>query len=289
MKAKLRDTELFFDVDGASVVPDGCAMRERPTAFLVHGGPGGDHSGFKSRFAALTDRVQLVYFDHRGQGRSARGDPTKYTLDENVEDLEALRQYLGLGPIVSMGYSYGGKVAMAHAARYPNAITHLILIGTAAHSGYAQRARELVRKLGTEDQIACCEALFAGHLSTPEQVRRYFDTMGPLYSRAYDETAFKMALDRGIFEPEALNRAHGPNGFLRSFDLRPELSEIKAPTLILVGRHDWICPPEFSKEIHALIPHSELKIFEQSSHSVASDEPHACLDAIRGFLVYRNQ
>ncbi len=63
--------------------------------------------------------MQVVYFDHRGQGRSARGDVARYTLDENVEDMEALREHLGLGPIVSIGTSYGGMVAMAHAARYP--------------------------------------------------------------------------------------------------------------------------------------------------------------------------
>src|SRR5919206_4384951 len=133
MRAKLRDTEIFFDVEGAGLVPDGAAMRERPVAFAVHGGPGGDHSGFKPGCSALAEHMQVVYFDHRGQGRSARGDPARWTLDENVEDMEALRRHLGLGPIVSIGTSYGGMVAMAHAARYPGAVSHLILLVTAAH------------------------------------------------------------------------------------------------------------------------------------------------------------
>ena len=63
-------------------------------------------------------------------------------------------------------------------------------------------------------------------------------------------------------------------GFLRSFDLRPELPTITAPTLILGGRHDWICPPEFSEEIHRIIKGSQLRIFENSSHSIRNDEPH---------------
>ena len=66
-------------------------------ALVIHGGPGGDHSGFKPSFSPLAARMQLVYFDHRGQGRSAAGDPATYTLDENVEDMEALRRHLGLG------------------------------------------------------------------------------------------------------------------------------------------------------------------------------------------------
>ena len=119
MLARIRDTEIFFDVDGPGWVPEGSRLRERPTAFLIHGGPGADHARYKTQLSALAQKMQLVYFDHRGQGRSARGDSLKYILDENVEDLEALRHYLGLGPIVSIGASYGGTVAMAHAARYP--------------------------------------------------------------------------------------------------------------------------------------------------------------------------
>jgi len=144
MRARIRDTEIFFDIEGAGLVPDGPRMRERPAAFVIHGGPGSDHSGFKPALSPLAERMQLVYFDHRGQGRSARGDPATYTLDENVEDMEALRLHLGLGPIVSIGTSYGGMVAMAHAARHPGSVSHLILVATAAHGGFIARARKYI-------------------------------------------------------------------------------------------------------------------------------------------------
>jgi proline iminopeptidase len=55
---------------------------------------------------------------------------------------------------------------------------------------------------------------------------------------------------------------------------------------VIAGRHDWICPPEWSELIASKIPHADLRIFEESSHAVAGDEPHAFLDVIRGFLVY---
>jgi proline iminopeptidase len=264
-------------------------MRERPTAFLIHGGPGGDHSGSKSSLEALKTRMQLVYFDHRGHGRSARGNPQKDTLDENVEDMEGLRQHLGLDQIISIGTSYGGMVALAHAARYPKSVSHLVLIGTAAHAGYAQRAQQIVRERGTAEQISSCEDLFAGRLDTPDKLRRYYEVMGPLYSLLYDAGRGRESLQRGIFNPEALNLAHGPGGFLRSCDLRPELAAIIAPTLILAGRRDWICAPEFSEEIHRLVRDSDLRVFEQSSHSIAADESEKCIDAIAGFIVYRTQ
>jgi proline iminopeptidase len=140
MQAKIRDTEIYFDVDGAGLVPDGPRMVERPTAFLLHGGPGGDHTGFKSSMEPLTDRLQLVYFDHRGQGRSARGPRDTYTLENNVEDMEALRQYLGLEKIVVIGQSYGGMVALTYAARYPQNLSHLIAVVTAPN--YLPDARD---------------------------------------------------------------------------------------------------------------------------------------------------
>src|SRR5271165_2862478 len=171
MRARLRGTEIYFDIEGMGLVPDGNAMRERPVGFLIHGGPGGDHSGFKPAFSPLAARMQLVYFDHRGQGRSARGDPAKYTLDENVEDMEALRRHLGLGPIVSIGTSYGGMVAMAHASRYPDSVSHLVLCVTAAHSGFIKRATEIVAQRGTREQIAQLEELWAGRIDTPDKMR----------------------------------------------------------------------------------------------------------------------
>jgi proline iminopeptidase len=285
MRAKIRDTELYFDVEGAGLVADGPRMREKPVAFIIHGGPGGDHSGLKAACGPLAEKFQLVYFDHRGQGRSAHGDRGKYTLNENVEDMEALRRYLGLGPIVSVGTSYGGMVAMAHAARYPDSVSRLILCVTASHSGFIQRASEIVAERGNAEQGEQCAALWAGELDTAEKMRHYYDVMGSLYSVKHDAALAKATHDRGIHSPEPLNQAFAPGGGLRNFDLRPELAAITAPTLILAGRHDWICAPEFSEEIHSLIPGSQLQIFENSSHSIRNDEPDRFRDAVARFVM----
>ena len=287
MRASIRGTEIYFDVEGMGLVPDGPTMRERPVAFVLHGGPGGDHSAFKPGFSPLAARMQLVYVDHRGQGRSAKGDPATYTLDQNVEDLEALRRHLGLGPIVSIGTSYGGMVAMAHAARYPESVSHLVAIVTAAHSGFNERAQQIVRERGTPEQQRVCAMLWNGELTTLEAVQHYYAVMAPMYALSHDPKASTDARARTLHEPAALNAAFRPGGFLRqNYDLRPELARITAKTLILAGRHDWICAPEFSEEIHALISGSDLRIFERSSHSIRADEPEAMMDAIKGFIVY---
>ena len=273
MRAAIRDTEIFFDIEGCGLVPDGPVMRERPVAFAIHGGPGGDHSGFKPGYTALTSAMQVVYFDHRGQGRSARGDPARWTLDENVEDMEALRRHLGLDRIVSIGTSYGGMVAQAHAARYPDSVSHLVLLVTAAHGGFIPKAEAFIAAHGTAEQQAVCATLWTGGFRTEAELKRYYAAMGPLYARRHDAAKAVDGQARTIHSPEALNRAFGPDGFLRRFDLRPELPRITAPTLIISGAHDWICPPEFGEEIHRLIPGSRYVLFEESSHSLRVDEP----------------
>jgi proline iminopeptidase len=287
MLARIRDTAIYFDVEGMGLVPDGKRMREKPVAFVLHGGPGGDHSSYKPSFSPLAERMQLVYVDHRGQGRSAPSEPERMTLDENVEDLEALRLHLGLEQVVVIGTSYGGMVAQAYGARYPDRVSHLVLIVTASHAGFNARARQIVAKRGTPEQQRVCDQLWAGELDTLAKLRHFYDLMGPMYSTTFDPVKAAASRDRGILTPAALNQAFRPGGFLQSYDLRPELGRITAPTLILAGRHDWICPPEFSEEIHRLIPGSDLRVFEHSSHSIRGDETQALLDAIAGFIVYK--
>jgi proline iminopeptidase len=285
MRAKIRDTEIYFDVEGAGLVPDGSRMREKPIAFLVHGGPGADHTSFKPTFSPLSSKMQLVYFDHRGQGRSARGAKESYTLDNNVEDMEALRQYLGLERIVVIGMSYGGMVALTYAIRYPDQVSHLIVAVTVPDARFLQRARANLEERGTEEQQAIAQHLWDGTFRDEDHLRQYFRVMASLYSLTHTPDAPQDGWNRAILSSDAINHAFA--GFLRSYDVRGDLCRITAPTLVIGARHDWICPPEFSKEIAALIPNSDLRIFEQSGHSVRADEPQALLDAIAGFIVYK--
>ena len=96
MKAKINGTEIFFDVEGLQYVPDGPVMKERPVCFLIHGGPGIDHATYIPDASRYSNFMQLVYIDNRGSGRSGRPDISTCTLEQNIDDLEALRQYLGL-------------------------------------------------------------------------------------------------------------------------------------------------------------------------------------------------
>lgn len=80
MRILVNGVRLFCDVEGGSLVPDGPAMREKPTLLLLHGGPGFDHSIYKPAFSALSDVAQVVFLDHRGNGRSDPGPCESWNL-----------------------------------------------------------------------------------------------------------------------------------------------------------------------------------------------------------------
>ena len=284
MRAKIRDTEIYFDIEGAGLIADGSRMREQPIAFIIHGGPGADHSSYKPAFSRLSDKMQLVYFDHRGQGRSARGPKETYTLENNVEDMEALRQHLGLEKIGVIGTSYGGMVALTYASRYPENVRFLIAIATAADNGFLAKAKENLAVRGTEEQKAIARFLWEGNFENEAHVKQYFQAMMPLYSLTYKpEFSSPESWDRAILSVDAINVAFG--GFLRSYNLSEDLQKITAPTLVIGGGHDWICPPECSEDIARRIPNSKLRIFENSGHLIRLDEPEGLLQAIADFIV----
>jgi proline iminopeptidase len=228
--------------------------------------------------------AQLVYVDHRGSGRSAPTDPETYTLDENIDDVDALRDYLGYERISILGSSYGGMVAQGYAIRYPQRAASLILSATAPSFRFLEDARRILQARGTPEQIRVCERLWSGTFESMDQLFEYYQVMGPLYSVRFDPAASEAASRRSLRNFQQLNR--GFAGFLRTFDFTPELHKIVCPTLVLAGAHDWICPPNHSRLIAERIPRAHLKVFANSSHSIAADEPEAYLAAVRGFLTY---
>jgi pimeloyl-ACP methyl ester carboxylesterase len=117
MRVVVNGTRIWFDVEGAGLVPDGRRMRRRPMLVLLHGGPGFDHSYFKPSHSALSDTVQLLYVDHRGNGRSDYSDPAFWNLAQWADDLRALLDLLEIENPIVLGLSFGGFVAQSLAVR----------------------------------------------------------------------------------------------------------------------------------------------------------------------------
>src|SRR5512134_2880697 len=115
MRIRVNGVELFVDVHGPALGRGDGATVERPVLLGLHGGPGLDHANLVPWLQPLADRAQILYVDHRGNGRSGRPPLEECTLEAMADDLEALRRLLGLGPLIVLGVSFGGMVALTYA------------------------------------------------------------------------------------------------------------------------------------------------------------------------------
>ena len=241
MQVEVNGTRLWFDVDGPKLVPDGAAMRERPTVVLVHGGSGSDdHSYFRPHAAALAAVAQVVYLDLRGHGRSERADAQAWTYEAAADDIAAFCDALGIvGPIV-LGHSRGGFVVALYGARHPGHAGGLILAGTMARFDLG-RLTEGIRRNGGDEVAELARREYAGEgVSAAEWVRVYA-AFGPHVPDAD-------ALARRVGNPALYPRSMA---LMRGLDIVGELGRIDRPTLVIVGERDGIMPVECSQEIVA--------------------------------------
>lgn len=283
MKAAINGTSIYFDIEGSGYVPVGERMVTRPVLFAVHGGPGSDHSDFKPWLSPLADSMQIVYMDLRCNGQSERVDPSTCTLEQLADDIEALRQYLGLERIHLLGHSFGGMVAQVYATRYPASLEKLLLICTAPSKDFYPEALAYARKIATPEQLRVIPELFEGRIESEEQLIRWWDLCYELYFHVKDETIMRETGNRPIGSMEVANYTF--KHFIPHYDVRSELPNVRVPTLVVAGRYDWITPVTQAEEIARLMPQSELVIYEHSGHMPFIEEQDAFLARVRSFIL----
>ena len=184
MELLVNGVNLFFDVEGSSLRVQGEAMREVPTVILLHGGPGADHSIYKPDFTALTDVAQVIYLDHRGNGRSDDGPPEHWTLAQWADDLVAFCDALGIVKPMVYGASFGGMVAMAYATRHPAHAGKLVLVSTSAQATSHTDAKvAMFRRLGGTAAGELARRRFVEGDTSPELLKAWIDVAFPLYTQ----------------------------------------------------------------------------------------------------------
>jgi proline iminopeptidase len=276
-----------LSVDGAAIFCE--SVGEGTPCVCLHGGPGTDASGLARTLAPLAGELglRLIFYDHRGHGRSQWVPVEQCTQDRLVSDVEGVRRALGLGPVHVLGISWGGFLGLMYAARHPSSIRTLAVVGASASRDFMRRAEENARRRATAEQWAAYRALWDGSLADDASFRRAFDTIRPLYffdpARAVENSAaradirYRLAVRQFIIEHE-----------YATYDCRAELARIACPTLVMVGRHDWICPMDQGEEIARLVPGAELAVFEQSGHSPQIEEWAAFTRRLATFLTSRS-
>jgi pimeloyl-ACP methyl ester carboxylesterase len=272
--------QLFFDVEGAGLVPDGARMKSKPTLVLLHGGPGFDHTMFKPAFSALADIAQVVYVDHRGNGRSGGSDPATWNLAQWGDDVKGLCDALGIERPIVFGGSFGGFVAQAYATRHPDHPGKLILASTAARVDFPTIFAAFER-LGGARAREVAEAYWLN--PTVESRAEHLRVCFPLYRRSGANPDMQA---RAILKDDVALHFNGPRNEQGRMDFRAALKTIRCPVLVLAGEDDPVTPMPFSEAIVANLPPHLVRFerFAGCGHGVQADDPVRAFAVMRAFI-----
>ncbi len=228
-------------------------------------------------------------------------DPAQYTVENMADDVEAVRQALGLGKVSLLGHSYGGVVVQAYAFKYQKNLSHLILASTFSSTKEINQALAKIKAAMPEADRKRMEELEQAGLfgkGQPWEHGRYPEEYAKLaWGIGYAPFIYVKNPDPN-YDPVAGNTtnawdvyremwgSHGEyivDGNLKSVEYVEKLPSIKVPTLIVVGEHDE-SDPVMSKEMHEKIAGSKLVILPESGHMTFVDQPEMFLKTVTEFV-----
>ena len=241
----------------------------RTPLVALHGGPGSTHNYFRP-LERLADERPVVLYDQLGCGRSDRPE-LEWSLAVFTEELERLRDHLGLERVHLLGTSWGGMLALEHALAHGDSVRSLILSSTlACAEDWVVEVKRLRDATGiADDEEANVEVerrhFFRGEGEPLELVRMREEKNPAVYEAMWGRNEWTMT------------------GALGGWDVRARLGELRMPTLVLRGAHD-LSTPAISKTLTDGIPHAREVVFEESSHTPVLEETERYLSTLREFL-----
>jgi 3-oxoadipate enol-lactonase len=239
---------------------------EGPPLFLFHSLLS-DRASFDAIVPQLSRAHRVIVPELPGFGGSKAAPGGLSDVADRMA--EAVGDVAG-GEAIVLGNGYGGFVALQMAIRHPSIARKLILADCGA--AFSEQGRQAFRNMAVASRTNGLAAI------TDVAMRRLF---APEFQAAHPDL---MADRREAFlktDPEVLQSACAQ---LAELDLRPELSKVKVPVLVLVGEHDEATPPPMSHELAALLPNARLKILTGCAHVPQLQAPQLFLEAIADFL-----
>ena len=262
---------------------------EKGTILCLHGGPGGTHDYMLPLADLAHSGYRVVLYDQIGCGKSELPkNISLFTVERAVEEVEGMRQELGLGKVNLVGSSWGGMLAIAYALKYQRNLKSMVTIGGLANVPLA--TAEMERMKGQ---------LPADIIEVLNKYEQEGDFENPEYQKAV-EVFYRQHLCRLPEWPEELvhtlehvsrpvyHTMNGPNEFtiignIRYWDATNQLHKIRVPTLVTGGRYDEVSP-KVARSIHRGIKRSKLVTFPNSSHVPFWEEREKFMGVILRFL-----
>ncbi|MGK7312619.1 MAG: protein-L-isoaspartate(D-aspartate) O-methyltransferase [Candidatus Longimicrobiales bacterium M2_2A_002] len=270
-------TELFVHREGTG-----------EPVLVVHGGPVLDHGYLVEPLRPLAGEFELIFYDQRLSGRSAGTvDSASVRLDTFVADIEAIRAELGLGRVHLMGHSWGGLLAAKYATIHSDRLRSLVLLSplppTAALWREEQRAEgAAIEPADTAGMgaLRSSDGLVEGDPAAIEALLK-LSFRGQLHDPSLaDSLTFNIPDDY----MERSRQFGYMAGDLAAYDLRPALSGMDVPTLLVygraevgatIGRDAWV----------ASIPHTTAVAIPDAGHFPFIERPDEFTRVVRAFLV----
>jgi proline iminopeptidase len=265
---------------------------------LLAGGPAASHLIFQPYFSAFADKFRVIYYDYFGRGRSGR--PSSYeeiTFAGDVEDLEALRQALGLERISLYGFSYGGLVAQGYALKYGAHLSALILANTLHSPEMWQKNHENINREISNQYPETWDKIVAlrqqGFRSSDPEMRQLFASVPANALLRFHNPANAAELLNGKWAPNLDLYfefvGHDVDFFIGNAlgalpDFRPRLKELKMPVLILAGRYDRALYPRYQLEFKQYCPQANFMFFEHSGSFIHIEETAELLATLNRFF-----
>ncbi|MET3805516.1 proline iminopeptidase [Nakamurella sp. UYEF19] len=273
---------MFVEINGNQLSVEVLGREGAPVLIAHHGAPGlGSRSEPRASFGRLADTHRVVVFDARGSGESGGAGP--FTHEQWAADVDGLREWIGVEQIVMAGGSYGGFISLEYATRYPGRVRALVLRDTAADHAHEELSRvNALASRRIQVDVEKLDRINAGLIRDDEDLRDCWREILPLYDFNYDPANVEAKVAATPYRFATHNFAFAHN--IPNYDIKDKLRNITCPTLITVGRTDWITPVSCSETIHSLIPGSELVIFEESGHSPQVEQAKEWTATVRDFL-----
>lgn len=289
MEERKPDEIVRVEVDGYEVVTYSFGTGDE-VLFCLNGGPGLPCDYVRDAHSWLADKgYRVLAFDQLGCGASDRPhEPSLWTIGHYVEEVETVRNALGLGVVHLYGQSWGTWLGIEYALAYPDAFKTFILSNGAADIPHLVRELHRLRQaLGPETEAMMQHHEARGTLEHPEY-KAAITLLNHRHVCRLEEwpPAVKRSLDDWNMEP--YNAIQGPNEFcytgsIKDWNRIPDLWRIKQPTLVLCGMHDELTPA-CSMRMHEALPNSKIEVFKNSSHLPMWEEPSAYFDTLLAFL-----
>lgn len=240
----------------------------------------------------LEAHFKLLFIDTRGSGKSSRpADDNKMSGADMADDIEHLRVTLGLKQISLFGHSDSGSIALDFAERYPTSIERLIFVdgdtlGTsAADKEESAESERLIQAASTDVHFkAAVEALSKPPIMTDEGMAQSLKDALPVYFANVDNIPAFATTTQDTKPSSWAWQFHDKANRLHSWHQQERLGEVRAKTLVIVGKQDRICPALIAEHVHAGIRGSQLLEIDNSGHFPWIEQPSQFFDAVVRFL-----